>query len=29
MPVITSREHPLIKQLIKLEGSSQYRKEQG
>ncbi|WP_394808800.1 TrmH family RNA methyltransferase [Nitrosomonas sp.] len=29
MPVITSREHPLIKQLIKLEGSSQYRKRTG
>ncbi len=27
MPVITSRDHPLIKQLIKLEGSSQYRKK--
>ncbi len=29
MPVITSRDHPLIKQLIKLEGSSQYRKRSG
>ncbi len=29
MPVITSRDHPLIKQLIKLEGSSQYRKKTG
>lgn len=29
MPVITSREHPLIKQLVKLEGSSQYRKRTG
>ncbi len=29
MPVITSREHPLIKQLVKLEGSSQYRKKTG
>ncbi len=29
MPVITSRDHPLIKQLIKLEGSSQYRKRAG
>jgi TrmH family RNA methyltransferase len=29
MPVITSRDHPLIKQLIKLEGSSQYRKRTG
>jgi len=29
MPVITSHEHPLIKQLIKLEGSSQYRKRTG
>ncbi len=27
MPVITSRDHPLIKQLIQLEGSSQYRKK--
>lgn len=27
MPVITSRQHPLIKQLIKLEKSSQYRKK--
>jgi len=26
MPVITSRDHPLIKQLIKLEGSTQYRR---
>lgn len=29
MPVITSRDHPLIKQLIKLEGSSRYRKKTG
>lgn len=29
MPVITSRNHPLIKQLIKLEKSSQYRKRTG
>ena len=29
MPIITSRDHPLIKQLIKLEGSSQYRKKTG
>jgi len=27
MPVITSRQHPLIKQLIKLEKSSQHRKK--
>ena len=29
MPLITSRNHPLIKQLIKLEESSQYRKKMG
>lgn len=29
MPVITSRNHPLIKQLIKLEESSHYRKKIG
>ncbi len=29
MPVITSRDHPLIKQIIRLEGSSQYRKKTG
>ncbi|PSJ18111.1 TrmH family RNA methyltransferase [Nitrosomonas supralitoralis] len=29
MPVITSRDHPLVKQLIKLEGSAQYRKKTG
>lgn len=29
MPVITSRDHPFIKQLIKLEGSVQYRKKTG
>ncbi len=29
MPVITSHDHPLIKQLIKLEKSSQYRKRTG
>lgn len=29
MPVITSRDHPLVKQLIKLEGSSSYRKKIG
>ncbi|MBX9916733.1 MAG: RNA methyltransferase [Nitrosomonas sp.] len=29
MPVITSRDHPLIKQLIRLEESSQYRKKTG
>lgn len=29
MTIITSRDHPLIKQLIKLEGSSQYRKKTG
>lgn len=29
MPVITSRDHSLIKQLIKLEKSSQYRKRTG
>lgn len=29
MPVITSRNHPLVKQLIKLEGSSQYREKTG
>ena len=29
MPLITSRDHPLIKQLIKLEESSQYRKKTG
>lgn len=29
MTIITSRDHPLIKQLIKLEGSLQYRKKTG
>lgn len=29
MTVITSRDHPLIKQLIRLEGSAQYRKKAG
>jgi TrmH family RNA methyltransferase len=29
MPVIISRDHPLIKQLIKLEGSSRYRRKTG
>ena len=29
MAVITSRDHPMIKQLIKLERSSQYRKKTG
>ena len=29
MPIITSRDHPLVKQLIRLEGSSQYRKKAG
>jgi TrmH family RNA methyltransferase len=29
MPIITSRDHPLIKQLIKLEGSPQHRKKTG
>ncbi len=29
MPVITSRDHPLIKQLIKLESSVQYRNKTG
>jgi len=29
MPDITSRNHPLIKQLIKLEGSPQFRKKTG
>lgn len=29
MPVITSRDHPLIKQLIKLESSAQYRNKTG
>ncbi|MCE7914120.1 MAG: RNA methyltransferase [Nitrosomonas sp. PRO4] len=29
MPAITSRNHPLIKQLIKLEGSPQFRKKTG
>ena len=29
MPLITSRDHPLIKQLIKLEESSHYRQKTG
>lgn len=29
MPVITSRGHPFIKQLVRLEGSSQYREKTG
>ncbi len=29
MPVITSRDHPLVKQLVRIEGSTAYRRKNG